>query len=120
MAARARRGQGPGMRISLRDAHLARSAEACQLPAFRRRSARCGSGAEQPKSRGPDRRSSAGRKDGTQRHYSDAEPLHNPRTIRQRSEENTSELQSLMRISSAVFCLKKKKTNTPNKTHRNT
>src|SRR3546814_6948940 len=28
-----------------------------------------------------------------------------------RSEENTSELQSLMRISYAVFCLKKKKTN---------
>src|SRR3546814_9735666 len=33
---------------------------------------------------------------------------------RQRSEEHTSELQSLMRISYAVFCLKKKKT-----THRN-
>src|SRR3546814_6803579 len=36
-----------------------------------------------------------------------------------RSEENTSELQSLMRISYAVFCLKKKKTNTRNKSgHR--
>src|SRR3546814_4091721 len=37
-----------------------------------------------------------------------------------RSEEHTSELQSLMRISYAVFCLKKKKhTNTTNnKTHR--
>src|SRR3546814_1111326 len=33
-----------------------------------------------------------------------------PVTIR--SEEHTSELQSLMRISYAVFCLKKKKTNT--------
>src|SRR3546814_9568299 len=33
----------------------------------------------------------------------------------QRSEEHTSELQSLMRISYAVFCLKKKKTHT----HRN-
>src|SRR3546814_6572596 len=32
-----------------------------------------------------------------------------------RSEEHTSELQSLMRISYAVFCLKKKKTN--EKTH---
>src|SRR3546814_4204370 len=32
-----------------------------------------------------------------------------------RSEEHTSELQSLMRISYAVFCLKKK--NTPNKSH---
>src|SRR3546814_7666585 len=30
--------------------------------------------------------------------------------FRQRSEEHTSELQSLMRISYAVFCLKKKKT----------
>src|SRR3546814_8132077 len=30
-----------------------------------------------------------------------------------RSEEHTSELQSLMRISSAVFCLKKKKQNKP-------
>src|SRR3546814_5114841 len=29
--------------------------------------------------------------------------------VRQRSEEHTSELQSLMRISYAVFCLKKKK-----------
>src|SRR3546814_1088047 len=32
-----------------------------------------------------------------------------------RSEEHTSELQSLMRISYAVFCLKKKNINTPNK-----
>src|SRR3546814_4484992 len=32
-----------------------------------------------------------------------------------RSEEHTSELQSLMRISYAVFCLKKKKTNKQNK-----
>src|SRR3546814_19740591 len=31
-----------------------------------------------------------------------------------RSEEHTSELQSLMRISYAVFCLKKKKTNDSN------
>src|SRR3546814_11919311 len=32
---------------------------------------------------------------------------------RARSEEHTSELQSLMRISYAVFCLKKKKSNDP-------
>src|SRR3546814_6661631 len=32
--------------------------------------------------------------------------------LAQRSEEHTSELQSLMRISYAVFCLKKKKTKT--------
>src|SRR3546814_3035131 len=35
--------------------------------------------------------------------------------IAQRSEEHTSELQSLMRISYAVFCLKKKQTNTHTK-----
>src|SRR3546814_3720967 len=35
-----------------------------------------------------------------------------PRSLR--SEEHTSELQSLMRISYAVFCLKKKKTITTN------
>src|SRR3546814_18314976 len=34
------------------------------------------------------------------------------RRARRRSEEHTSELQSLMRISYAVFCLKKKKTDT--------
>src|SRR3546814_8160158 len=34
--------------------------------------------------------------------------------LAQRSEEHTSELQSLMRISYAVFCLKKKKTNIEN------
>src|SRR3546814_8949185 len=35
--------------------------------------------------------------------------------VRGRSEEHTSELQSLMRISYAVFCLKKKKKNTNKK-----
>src|SRR3546814_2635377 len=35
-----------------------------------------------------------------------------------RSEEHTSELQSLMRISYAVFCLKKKKTNTKTKQNK--
>src|SRR3546814_3919089 len=34
------------------------------------------------------------------------------RLVEQRSEEHTSELQSLMRNSYAVFCLKKKKTQT--------
>src|SRR3546814_4412534 len=37
-----------------------------------------------------------------------------------RSEEHTSELQSLMRISYAVFCLKKKKKNNTNNTNDNT
>src|SRR3546814_1575573 len=35
-----------------------------------------------------------------------------PLETQRRSEEHTSELQSLMRISYAVFCLKKKKQNT--------
>src|SRR3546814_9646925 len=39
------------------------------------------------------------------------------RTRTARSEEHTSELQSLMRISYAVFCLKKKKTTKHTKTH---
>src|SRR3546814_6220079 len=38
---------------------------------------------------------------------------------RRRSEEHTSELQSLMRSSYAVFCLKKKKTTTPHSTSHN-
>src|SRR3546814_7306832 len=44
-----------------------------------------------------------------------------PAPARYRSEEHTSELQSLMRISYAVFCLKKKKKNKPpnNKEHHN-
>src|SRR3546814_7903952 len=37
-----------------------------------------------------------------------------------RSEEHTSELQSLMRISYAVFCLKKKKNNSNNILKKNT
>src|SRR3546814_16843791 len=41
-----------------------------------------------------------------------------PRLSGERSEEHTSELQSLMRISYAVFCLKKKKKN-QNKTYKN-
>src|SRR3546814_2538257 len=48
------------------------------------------------------------------------QPLSNhPFWIWQRSEEHTSELQSLMRISYAVFCLKKKKNKreTQNQTH---
>src|SRR3546814_7916710 len=42
-----------------------------------------------------------------------------PGCQRERSEEHTSELQSLMRISYAVFCLKKTK-NTTHKLSRNT
>src|SRR3546814_9407162 len=39
------------------------------------------------------------------------------REVLHRSEEHTSELQSLMRISYAVFCLKKKKKHKHNKTN---
>src|SRR3546814_3385523 len=42
-------------------------------------------------------------------------PRRRPDEARARSEEHTSELQSLMRISYAVFCLKKKKKQTRNK-----
>src|SRR3546814_3129842 len=42
------------------------------------------------------------------------EPSHD---IDVRSEEHTSELQSLMRISSAVFCVKKTRTNNDRKTY---
>src|SRR3546814_1834180 len=38
---------------------------------------------------------------------------------RMRSEEHTSELQSLMRLSYAVFCLKKKKTNKKQQSRNN-
>src|SRR3546814_7058792 len=41
--------------------------------------------------------------------------VHSAAQLRTRSEEHTSELQSLMRISYAVFCLKKKNNNKCNK-----
>src|SRR3546814_8133248 len=44
-------------------------------------------------------------------------PAHQVGHRAQRSEEHTSELQSLMRISYAVFCLKKKKQTKYKKTH---
>src|SRR3546814_6026714 len=42
-----------------------------------------------------------------------APPMAQSKPCADRSEEHTSELQSLMRISYAVFCLKKKKKNKP-------
>src|SRR3546814_3926222 len=54
---------------------------------------------------------------GERRHQGEAEhrqPEVLDRPESQRSEEHTSELQSLMRISYAVFCLKKKKTTNNN------
>src|SRR3546814_8191413 len=47
---------------------------------------------------------------GERKHQSVQFSTANPGTSAKRSEEHTSELQSLMRISYAVFCLKKKKT----------
>src|SRR3546814_3346475 len=44
-------------------------------------------------------------------------PMLKEMTYQIRSEEHTSELQSLMRISYAVFCLKKKNTTSPTNTH---
>src|SRR3546814_10064642 len=41
--------------------------------------------------------------------FDEHDPLLHPASGRARSEEHTSEIQSLMRISYAVFCLKKKK-----------
>src|SRR3546814_4497394 len=43
-----------------------------------------------------------------------------PRQRKDRSEEHTSELQSLMRISYAVFCLKKKNTDNRRTNHERT
>src|SRR3546814_8065643 len=58
--------------------------------------------------------------DGTFPDYSRVIPTANDKLLKVRSEEHTSELQSLMRLSYAVFCLtKKNKTlnNQPNKQH---
>src|SRR3546814_10066935 len=55
----------------------------------------------------PDERQSWCNRPGRPEHPGNAESLRY-RTGRNRSEEHTSELQSLMRISYAVFCLKKK------------
>src|SRR3546814_6280730 len=56
----------------------------------------------------------ARRRDGP-RHRCGRHPVPHAQQVEGRSEEHTSELQSLMRISYAVFCLKKKKVN--NKTN---
>src|SRR3546814_8644178 len=55
-----------------------------------------------------------GRSRGTALVDADEEGQRRRRRHRERSEEHTSELQSLMRISYAVFCLKKKKTHKRN------
>src|SRR3546814_6194598 len=63
------------------------------------------------------RRRAAARVRGEPRHSDQRRPVpavHHLACERARSEEHTSELQSLMRISYAVFCLKKKKKKTHN------
>src|SRR3546814_4122138 len=61
----------------------------------------------------PDQAAQDARVPGSGRQAQGQHPLPRPRDeppgTRSRSEEHTSELQSLMRISYAVFCLKKKK-----------
>src|SRR3546814_2876418 len=63
-------------------------------------------GAQEPRHR-PGSRGPAGR--NAARRIQGPEPVVQPPPDPRRSEEHTSELQSLMRISYAVFCLKKKK-----------
>src|SRR3546814_998104 len=52
-----------------------------------------------------------------QRAQAEQECQHPRHAAAKRSEEHTSELQSLMRISYAVFCLKKKTTKTKHNSH---
>src|SRR3546814_1896082 len=58
----------------------------------------------------------AGRNDGGQSARPSLREDDRVRAVQYRSEEHTSELQSLMRISYAVFCLKKKNIQTPSPT----
>src|SRR3546814_2890897 len=76
----------------------------------RRSCRRCRSPCRWAHRRHPDRRRSAGTPSCKWRHR--APEADERRAASPRSEEHTSELQSLMRISYAVFCLKKKKHNT--------
>src|SRR3546814_5856118 len=64
------------------------------------------------------RRAADDRVDRHEHVATDDRAVHERRTriVAARSEEHTSELQSLMRISYAVFCLKKKKTQNKRKT----
>src|SRR3546814_10836070 len=81
---------------ALRHRHEHRSHAGGSRPAIQRH----------PRTHPPDRGQGAEEAEASEPQPEDAEF---PGSIR--SEEHTSELQSLMRISYAVFCLKKKKTN---------
>src|SRR3546814_4793772 len=76
-------------------------------PESRRRSGRAGRDASGNSRRPPFRRRRSG---GTGRDDARRHERGRGRKLCRRSEEHTSELQSLMRISYAVFCLKKNKT----------
>src|SRR3546814_6496720 len=75
-----------------------------------RRALRAGAGEEGPRQAAPGRRGGRGLRRTSRRSAGRRSA---------RSEEHTSELQSLMRISYAVFCLKKKKTNKQRKIDSN-
>src|SRR3546814_1938576 len=82
--------------------HLARSRSNCRRPAP---SSRVAQASRKPQQQ-PTRRE---RPDGHLRLHLDMARTWHREPAQIRSEEHTSELQSLMRISYAVFCLKKKK-----------
>src|SRR3546814_8778402 len=85
------------------------SSDVCSYDlAFFRTSKRCRDAAHR---RGKADRHQTSRHIDLRRQRDDAAPRHHRLPLRRRSEEHTSELQSLMRISYAVFCLKKKKKN---------
>src|SRR3546814_8150847 len=96
---------------------------------FRSKEARCGECDRKTENDLDKASKSAGSVAKCERQAGDDDDDHRKDLCDGRSEEHTSELQSLMRISYAVFCLKKKnkKTNTTHKTkhhnqihHRNT
>src|SRR3546814_3061608 len=93
---------------------------------FRSDEAEAGRGEEHPQQELPDRPAT---RDAGDEHADERRPGHPPAPVEQcprRSEEHTSELQSLMRNSYAVFCLQKKKPPThhtsarPNRSKRRT
>src|SRR3546814_3337604 len=70
--------------------------------------------------RADDRAPTRRRDDAVARRQGDCALCHRPGQRTRRSEEHTSELQSLMRISYAVFCLKNKNNNNNKPRHSNT
>src|SRR3546814_2231043 len=112
---RSRRGRRPGPARSFRTCAALSLEPDFALPrAPARKHRRDGNGAQvegNRRHRGRDWRA------GDRRMTADIIIYHNPECGTSRSEEHTSELQSLMRISYAVFCLKKKKYKTTTTTY---